>query len=281
MKTTIKEITPQWAKQILETRNPHNRRVSERFVDKLARDISNGAFVTTHQGIAFNENGDLLDGQHRLAAVVMANKSITLPVTTGIPAAFKLNGSSINTFELIDGGRSRGTGAMLQMAGYTNGNKVAASVKIAICASLGENAETVSISTAQAHKALMYIGKSVVECVQISSSAKIVRAPAPVVGVFALYHNSFPEKANNLLRDVCDVTGEHGALSRNLSSQISKGGLSCSARVTRLMRVSAAAIFHSHNGSKASRLCGSESALDWIANLDKGLLQKLNNIATL
>lgn len=281
MKTQIKTITPEWAKQVLETRNPHNRSISTRFVDKLARDISNGAFFTTHQGIAFNENGDLLDGQHRLAAVVMANRAIVLPVTTGIPASHKLNGSNINTFEIIDGGRARGTGAMLQMAGYANGNKIAAAVRIAIAATLGDSTNAFSISTSQAHKALMYFGKSVDACVKISSSAKIVRPPASVVGVFALYHNSFPNKAESLLREVGDVTGEPGTPSRGLAAHITRGNCGGNEGQMRLMRVSAAAIFHAHNSKKVGCLHGNESALNWIANLDKGLNQKLNSIARL
>ena len=40
--------------------------------------------MTTHQGIAFDENGVLQDGQHRLCAIVSANKPVDMMVTSGL-----------------------------------------------------------------------------------------------------------------------------------------------------------------------------------------------------
>lgn len=52
------------------TRNSCNRPVSNGHVDKLARSMSDGEWYETHQGIAFDVNGMLIDGQHRLLAIV-------------------------------------------------------------------------------------------------------------------------------------------------------------------------------------------------------------------
>lgn len=280
MKTQLKTITPKWAKFILDNRNNRNRRLSESFVTKLARDITNGAFITTHQGIAFDESGDLLDGQHRLAAVVMANKPITVPVTTGLASSHRLNGSTINTFELIDGGKPRGVGAMLTMAGYPNGNNVAAAVKTAVLMCAGKSTN-MAMSTAQTHKALMYFGKSVSACVTIAKGAKIVRPYSWAVGPTCIYHTVFPESAERFLREAGDVTGEIGSASRALATYFKSHPAVGGQQQVGYIKVAASAIWHHHNGSKISKLYSNDEAAEWLVSLNKELAQKLGALINL
>ena len=47
--------------------------------------MRNGDFHTTHQGICFSETGDLIDGQHRLLAIVEAGLAVEIMVTRGMP----------------------------------------------------------------------------------------------------------------------------------------------------------------------------------------------------
>ena len=84
MNIKVETITPSWASEVLEKRNTRNIRFQKTWAEKLARDIKAGTFLLTHQGIAFDEDGILLDGQHRLAAVVMANKPVEMLVSRGI-----------------------------------------------------------------------------------------------------------------------------------------------------------------------------------------------------
>jgi hypothetical protein len=75
----IMEVTPDQAIQWLEG-NTHNRPVNQAHVYRLAREIKAGRWRLTHQGIAFDTDGLLIDGQHRLWAVVEAK----LPVVTRV-----------------------------------------------------------------------------------------------------------------------------------------------------------------------------------------------------
>lgn len=84
METKIMVITPDLAKKWLATNN-QNRPIRMRRVEALARDMLSGNFVTTHQGIAFDEDGHLIDGQHRLTAIVFSGVSCKMTVTTGVP----------------------------------------------------------------------------------------------------------------------------------------------------------------------------------------------------
>jgi hypothetical protein len=62
--------------------------------------MTSGHWRQTHQGIAFDEKGKLIDGQHRLAAIMMANKTISMPVTFDVP-------NNNDQFTIIDRGLPR------------------------------------------------------------------------------------------------------------------------------------------------------------------------------
>lgn len=74
------EVTPQLASSWLGECNTHNRHVVEAHVNRLARDMKAGRWILTHQGIAFSPNRVLLDGQHRLWAVVMSETTVPMRV---------------------------------------------------------------------------------------------------------------------------------------------------------------------------------------------------------
>jgi hypothetical protein len=65
------EVTPELAARWLKN-NFRNRSVREDVVSAYARDMANGRWVYTHQGIAFNDRDELIDGQHRLHAVILS-----------------------------------------------------------------------------------------------------------------------------------------------------------------------------------------------------------------
>lgn len=76
----VVNVTPAMAKKWLEQNDPKNRSVSFTKVQSLANDMRNGDWKLTHQGICFNDEGKLVDGQHRLQAVVMSEATIQLLV---------------------------------------------------------------------------------------------------------------------------------------------------------------------------------------------------------
>ena len=81
--TTVETITPQVAEEYL-SHNIKNRKIRKEAVAMIARDIASGRFKTTHQGIAFFEDGTLADGQHRLKAIMKAGVPVDLMVTRGL-----------------------------------------------------------------------------------------------------------------------------------------------------------------------------------------------------
>jgi len=64
----------------------HNRRVRSSNVKGLVRDILAGQWETHHQGIAFDGPGHLVDGRHRLLAIIRSNTSVWIHVFRGVPS---------------------------------------------------------------------------------------------------------------------------------------------------------------------------------------------------
>lgn len=84
--TSLVDVTPSMASKWLAENNTNNRNLRQGHVIRLASDMAEGRWYQTHQGIAFNGNGTLLDGQHRLEAIVLADITVPLLVTTGLAA---------------------------------------------------------------------------------------------------------------------------------------------------------------------------------------------------
>lgn len=85
MKTIVELITPEKALEYLSF-NYSNRTLRKTHVAALASEMKRGNFQCTHQGIAFNDKGVLIDGQHRLHAVLLSKVSVELQVTRGVKA---------------------------------------------------------------------------------------------------------------------------------------------------------------------------------------------------
>lgn len=93
-------VTPQLAEDLL-TRAAVNRRLDWGQVDCLAEAICRGEWKLTHQGIALDgplESGALLDGQHRLYAIIKAGTAVRIFVFEGLPRS---------AFPVLDTGKRR------------------------------------------------------------------------------------------------------------------------------------------------------------------------------
>jgi hypothetical protein len=82
--SSIELVTPAMAADwIAKYRNELNRKHSQARVDLYARDMTNGRWYLNHQGVAFDINGTLIDGEHRLRAVIKANIPVRMFVARG------------------------------------------------------------------------------------------------------------------------------------------------------------------------------------------------------
>jgi hypothetical protein len=88
-KISLVFITPQMALEML-TRNTMNRRIKAQAVQRIEQTIVNDKFIVTNNAIGFDTNGVLTDGQHRLLAIVHANKGVWSFVATDLEPTARL-----------------------------------------------------------------------------------------------------------------------------------------------------------------------------------------------
>lgn len=87
-KNEVRSVTPGLAARWLKINCETNRTISNRTVEAYTREMLAGRWVLTHQAIGFNVKGELIDGQHRLSAVVASGQTVKLLVATGLPLEF-------------------------------------------------------------------------------------------------------------------------------------------------------------------------------------------------
>ena len=89
------DVTPSMAKDLLR-KNTSNRPLKRSRIYQLADAIDRGEWKLTPQGISLSSVGILLDGQHRLAAIVKTNKTAPLVIATNVdPSVFSILDTSL------------------------------------------------------------------------------------------------------------------------------------------------------------------------------------------
>lgn len=122
MRVEVIEMTPEKARELLlASADQRQRNLSMKRVDKIAHDIITGQWKMTHQAIALDSHGIVIDGQHRLSAIAKARTVV--PVLVAYDA-------DPETFDVIDTGAARTTADTLKIAGYASAPHIAASVRM-------------------------------------------------------------------------------------------------------------------------------------------------------
>jgi len=111
-------ITPLLAKLLL-ARNPQNRAILKNNTFNLVADISNDEFFANGQSVVVSDTGILNDGQHRLVAVVTANKLIETVIVFGVKEEARF---------FTDLGRPKSASNLLHMKGRRYTHALAAAI---------------------------------------------------------------------------------------------------------------------------------------------------------
>ena len=120
MKTEIKKITPALAKRFLESQ-VKNRKWRREIVDRYKAEMLSDNWHVNGQPIIFDKDDRLMDGQHRLMALIESNKTIDMMLVTGIDSQAR---------ETIDIGKSRTMGDIFQMSGIRNARLLSRTSKL-------------------------------------------------------------------------------------------------------------------------------------------------------
>jgi len=110
MRFAVELIDPSRARALL-AKNIRNRPLNGATVTKYAADMGRAQWASTGDTIKVGRSGALLDGQHRLEAVVKADVAVQFCVVYDVPD---------EAFDSIDVGRVRKSSDVLAMLGHKN-----------------------------------------------------------------------------------------------------------------------------------------------------------------
>jgi hypothetical protein len=114
--TEILDVTPEQAAEWLK-KNVCNRRLTESAVALYARDMTEGRWMLNGEAIQIAVDGTLLNGQHRLWAIVRAGIPVKMLVIFNLP---------LKTQETMDAGKKRTHTDNLTLRGETHSKALAA-----------------------------------------------------------------------------------------------------------------------------------------------------------
>lgn len=124
----ILDITPAMAKQYLADMHT-NRAYKQRQVDSFVAAMRNGEWRLNGQPILISEAGRLMDGQHRMMAVVQSGETVRFLVVQGVPEAAMVT---------VDRGSKRSFADLLSMDGYKQHKTLAAAIRTAMTLEAGD-----------------------------------------------------------------------------------------------------------------------------------------------
>lgn len=114
--TTFENISPELAAKYLATNSDHQRNVTHSHVVHLSQQMEKGQWQMNGESIIFDDQGRLIDGQHRLLAIIMSGMTLIFLVVRGVAS---------NSFHSIDRGKIRSNGNIFAIDGVPNYNIVA------------------------------------------------------------------------------------------------------------------------------------------------------------
>jgi hypothetical protein len=110
MNSYIVDVSPDLARKWLNLAR-FNRDINYAVVSQYVRQINEGLWRRTHQGVALTKTGVLIDGQHRLLAIIKAGQTVPMIVFVDEPE---------ENFEFIDCGRNRSHLDMMRLSQRNN-----------------------------------------------------------------------------------------------------------------------------------------------------------------
>ncbi len=194
----VERITPTIAQELLEA-NHHNRNMRPPRVAQMAEAMRRGEWVLNGETIKVAEDGTLLDGQHRLQAVVDSGVEIETMVMRELPMAVQ---------DTVDTGRRRRLSDILAIEGRSDSHALGAALSMLHRMRTGKRIDYSHSGAPSPQQALDLLKAEP----QIEESVKVARrvtkAVGGPIGVFSALHRIFedldPGPANEFYERLAD-----------------------------------------------------------------------------
>lgn len=196
----IRNIGAEEATDIL-SKNTKNRRITRANVDFIKDEMINGRFMMNGATIVIAEDGTLLDGQHRLTALIEVGMRFDF--------IFVLNADK-ESFKTIDTGKNRCSADILSIEGVKNSHNVASAIRkimdeFRTKRKLSKNG-TVKISNTEIFQYYLQnkyeIEESVDLCMSLYNNEIKVITPSAAAALLILFSRENKQKAKSFIREL-------------------------------------------------------------------------------
>lgn len=193
-------MTPALAKNILEIRNVSNRKVTPTNVRLIGKAMVEDKWDFNGDSIRFDENGNMIDGQHRLLAIINTGVSVPMVIMTGIKK---------DAFDTIDIGTKRSASDIFSINKIKNEVLTASVVKFIYAFKNGKySANRNTVRNLQNHEIMDYYNSlpNIEESISFASKLKTkgqkLLAPSVLGGMHYLLSEVDPEMATEFMQQL-------------------------------------------------------------------------------
>lgn len=254
----IRDVGPDLAKLWLSS-SPGNRDLRKWWVEQLAAQMKAGNWQISPQGIAFDEVGALLDGHHRLEAVVLSGVTVKMLVMTGFPRS---------SYLVLDQGVKRTISDVTEIP-----SKESEAIILAAKIMLSSGRVTPNVCL-QIYKTSL--GQALHDLLEYAPSTRKTFSSAPCKLAAAMCHIQ-PGKGNLVFESYRRLTtlalDEMTAIERSFVKQSVSGTVSSGGAGRRDLLARAFRVFS--GDSSATKLTISDSYNDFVYKFIKGELNKM------
>lgn len=194
MRFQVIEMTPEFAQELLDKNHPNNRTPKETRVQQYERDISAGLWKLTWQAIAQDEDGYLVDGQNRLAAIIRSGQSVPVTFCQNAPKNAILGADCGAVRNVADAAKISGKPLPHGAVGYSS---VARSMAAGIAKQRNQMTIQETLSFIKQHKEALEFA---FEC--LGRNVRML-TQAPIRAVIA--RSYYKRNSRTRIREFCDV----------------------------------------------------------------------------
>lgn len=281
----IKVITPEWARDILEKHDASivagkfaQRTISDRQVKAYAEDMRAGQWSINGQGISFDVEKNLLDGQHRLHAVVKANVSVPMLIMWDLPVNYNNGSKTINTLDI---GKRRSPGAQLKMEGFAYANTAATASRVLLLVVSGNLGHFCTPTQIIATSEFMRPHYDALIPVLVNGNAPPCKWSGTVVAPLALLRTAEPDTADLFAEEFNEMTNLSKTspvlqFQKYLDRPTKKRG-GTAVQFGKFAAAASALYFYANN-EKITYIKGNQGHVDWLVKTAKQAATRIRSL---
>lgn len=192
-------VGPVEAEMLLSINAENQRNYVPSRSEAMARDIQNGNWRVTGESLKISEGDVLMDGQHRLNAIIMSGRKVDIQLCRGLPE---------NAFDAMDSGKVRTIADRLQTKGI-GGGRAKGSVATAILEYQTKNigGGALNPTNIEREKTIEMNLQEIVKAIDWSN-ANLKRIgsnnQSSIFAIFAIQNGAYKNKASDFLKQMSE-----------------------------------------------------------------------------